>query len=86
MALKLAQFFYLKGQLDEMPLLLLDDLFGNLDPKRTRILLEMLQSDVIGQCLITAAQRDPFDLSVPFDRAENGSILVEAGYIQENVL
>lgn len=84
MALKLAQFFYLEAQLDETPLLLLDDLFGNLDPKRTRILLEMLQSDAVGQCLITAAQRDPFDANVPFDRAENQSICIAAGQVQEN--
>lgn len=67
MALKLAQYFYLQEKLGAPPILLLDDLFGNLDEKRTRIFLEMLQTDTVGQCLITAAQDRPFKTSMHFD-------------------
>src|SRR5690606_27788115 len=55
MALKLAQFFYLHDRLEEMPLLLLDDVFDTLDARRTKAFLDLLQSDAVGQSLITAA-------------------------------
>lgn len=67
MALKLAQYFYLQEQLNETPILLLDDLFGNLDENRTRIFLDMLQTETVGQCLITAAQDGPFKEAMHFD-------------------
>ncbi len=74
MALKLAQYFYLQEKLDEPPILLLDDLFGNLDEKRTRIFLQMLQTDSVGQCLITAAQDGPFRNVMHFDGSTHRAI------------
>ncbi len=81
MALKLAQFFYLKSQVDESPILLLDDLFGNLDSHRTRVFLELLHSDVVGQSLITAAQRAPFDETLSFAHDQNQALEVHEGAV-----
>lgn len=81
MALKLAQYFYLKAQIDESPILLLDDLFGNLDETRTQVFLELLDSDVIGQSIITAAQRAPFDKTLSFGTDDNRALYVDAGQV-----
>lgn len=59
LALKLAQYFYLKDRLEEAPILLLDDLFDNLDEQRVAQILSLLASETMGQSLITAAQREP---------------------------
>ena len=75
-ALKLAQFFYLHAELDEKPVLLLDDLFGSLDEARTRVFLDLLQTDVVGQSIITATSMKPFDIHVNFDGATHRSIPV----------
>ncbi len=61
MALKLAQYFYLQARSDTEPLLLLDDAFGKLDADRTDVFLDLLRSDAVGQSLITATHRAPFD-------------------------
>ena len=66
MALKLAQYFYLRDRGDAMPLLLLDDAFGKLDAPRTDVFLELLMSDVVGQSFITGTRRAPFDDTVDF--------------------
>lgn len=67
MALKLAQYLYLKDRLDTAPLLLLDDAFGKLDARRTRVFLELLTSDIVGQSMITATRRRPFAETINFD-------------------
>ena len=82
MALKLAQYFYLRDRLDEAPLLLLDDVFGNLDPRRTKAFLELLQTDAVGQSLITTTHRAPFEETVSFDQERLRSIAVKAGAVQ----
>jgi DNA replication and repair protein RecF len=82
MALKLAQYLYLHARLDESPILLLDDLFGNLDAKRTRVFLEMLQTEAVGQSLITAAQSTPFEKVITFDGARHRAQRIEHGTVQ----
>lgn len=81
MALKLAQYFYLRDRLEESPLLLLDDVFDNLDRARTDAFLDLLQSDQVGQSIITAARRDLFADAVPFERDEHGLITVRDGAV-----
>ena len=83
MALKLAQYFYLRAQLNEPPILLLDDLFGNLDSHRTGIFLELLQSESVGQSLITAAQFEPFQPWVEFDGKAHHAIKIRSGKVVE---
>lgn len=58
MALKLAQYDYLKNRTQEMPVLLLDDIFDNLDPDRITAFLDILASEAIGQSITTAARRE----------------------------
>ena len=79
MALKLAQYFYLQDRLEEAPLLLLDDAFGKLDADRTAAFLELLQSDEVGQSLITATARAPFESVVSFSRGSHRALRVAGG-------
>ncbi len=58
MALKLAQYAYLRERTEEMPILLLDDIFDNLDPERITAFLDILGSDSIGQSITTAARKE----------------------------
>ena len=83
MALKLAKYFYLRETLDETPLLLLDDVFGDLDPHRTEVFLRLFQRDDIGQTLVTAARREPFEGVVDFDGPEHSAHFVVDGTIAE---
>lgn len=82
MALKLAQYFYLQDRLDEKPILLLDDVFGSLDPGRIQSFLELLQTDDVGQTIMTATQPSPFDVLVPFDEPSHASIRVVSGHTE----
>ena len=76
MALKLAQYLYLHDRMEERPVLLLDDVFGNLDPIRTRIILSLLESESIGQSIISATHEAPFTDIVDFSAHENRSLRV----------
>ena len=84
MALKLAKYFYLRDRLSETPLLLLDDVFGDLDPHRSDVFLRLLQSDTIGQSLVTAARREPFDGAVDFTEPEHAALYVVHGTVTES--
>ena len=77
MALKLAQYFYLDDRSDTTPLLLLDDAFGKLDTRRTEVFLELLRSDAVGQSLITATSRAPFDRTLDFGAEAHRALAVE---------
>ncbi|MFN3596131.1 MAG: DNA replication/repair protein RecF [Rubricoccaceae bacterium] len=57
LVLRLATAFFLEDFLDEAPLLLVDDLFGTLDPQRSRAVRALLASDALGQSLVTTADR-----------------------------
>jgi len=65
MALKLAQYDYLRERLSERPVLLLDDVFDNLDPGRIEAFLNILQSDAVGQSITTAARREIVHAHLP---------------------
>jgi DNA replication and repair protein RecF len=58
-ALKAAEFAYLKERRTETPMMLLDDVFGELDDIRTRCLLQFLST--AGQAFITAATEALFN-------------------------
>jgi DNA replication and repair protein RecF len=81
MALQLAKYFYLQDKLDERPLLLLDDIFGDLDSRRTRIFLDLLVSEHIGQSIITAVESESFSEIINFGTEEHRLIHVEKGGI-----
>jgi DNA replication and repair protein RecF len=67
MALKLAQYQYLHEMTGEKPILLLDDVFDNLDGHRIGLILDLLQEPEMGQTVITAARRDILDRFLEYD-------------------
>jgi DNA replication and repair protein RecF len=58
-ALKLAEFFYLKNRCSETPILLLDDVLSELDEQRSRRLLEATAA--VGQVFITSTDEYALD-------------------------
>lgn len=82
LSLKLAQLHYYSDELDDLPILMLDDVFGDLDLKKTEILLEALQKHK-GQIFITSANPVPFKDYVTFDGTDNRFYKVNAGEVTE---
>lgn len=80
LALKLAQLLYFSDELDDLPIFLLDDVFGDLDAERTEVLLNALKEHA-GQTFVTAANPIPFDDYLTFDGEENRKYKVEQGNI-----
>ena len=57
-ALKAAEFYYLKEQCNETPLLLLDDIFSELDEHRSQRVVDLIQH--VGQTFITSTGEQMF--------------------------
>jgi DNA replication and repair protein RecF len=70
LSLKLAQLHYYSEELDDLPIFMLDDVFGDLDSNKIKILLTALQEHP-GQVFITAANPVPFAEFVDFDGERN---------------
>lgn len=71
-AVRLAQLLFLRDLTGEMPVLLLDDLFGTLDRARTRVLTGLLTDGTVGQSLVTHPERTDLAPLVDFgDDAPN---------------
>lgn len=83
-SLKLAQLHYYSDELDDLPIFMLDDVFGDLDPHKTEILLEALQAHE-GQVFITSANPVPFEDYVDFDSERNRFYKVENANIVESL-
>lgn len=81
LSLKLAQLFYFSEELDDLPIFLLDDVFGDLDEQRTDVLLNALVKHA-GQTFITSANPVPFDRYVDFDGEKNRRYRVSAGEVE----
>ncbi len=84
LALKLATFLYLKNRLDEFPVLLLDDVFAELDNKRTEVLAELIASETMGQSIITIAEIDAVLPFVPFNPDKDSLIGIENGSVNDS--
>jgi DNA replication and repair protein RecF len=80
LALKLAQLFYFSDELDDLPIFLLDDVFGDLDAHKIEVLLKAL-ADHPGQTFITSAHPVAFDDHVNFDGENNRIFQVEQGEV-----
>jgi DNA replication and repair protein RecF len=80
LSIKLAQLFYFSEHLDELPIFLLDDVFGDLDTQRTEVLLQAL-IDHAGQTFITSASPVLFDQFVAFDGVKNRKYTVKKGEV-----
>lgn len=57
-ALKLAQYSFLRTKKQYKPLLLLDDIFDKLDDKRTKKLMQLVSEDEFGQIFLTDTDAD----------------------------
>ncbi len=82
-ALRLAQYDWLKKQLNVQPVLLLDDIFDKLDQERVKKLLQLVSNNYFGQVLLT--DTDEPRLRAIFQTGDFDSKLfrVENGVIQE---
>ncbi len=81
LALKLAQLFYFTDELDDLPIFLLDDVFGDLDPHKIEVLLNAL-IDHAGQIFVTSANPIPFEEYVNFDGEKNRRWQIEEGVLE----
>ena len=86
LALRIAQALFLREHLDEAPLLLLDDVFGPLDQARSRVLLDLLLSQTVGQSVVTAARPEPFLAVAPLEARAHSVFHVEHGRVSPSVL
>ena len=66
-ALKIAEFFYLSERCAETPVILLDDVFTELDDTRARKLLSLIDS--LGQSFITTTNEQVFHNTIRWDDA-----------------
>ena len=80
MALKMAQLFYYTDELDDLPIMLLDDVFGNLDQQKIDVITETLTKHS-GQTFITSATDRPFTVSQFEDIDENAWYTVQDGVV-----
>lgn len=81
LSLKLAQLLYFSDELDDLPIFLLDDVFGDLDSTRTEVLLNALVEHA-GQTFITSANPIPFDKYITFDGNRNRKYRVDQGNVE----
>ena len=77
-ALKVAEFFYLRERCRETPVLLLDDVFSELDAQRSEKLLAMTAN--LGQTFITATDESRF-ASGPAATHSSGRFYVHQGTV-----
>jgi DNA replication and repair protein RecF len=75
-ALKIAEFRYVRQRREEAPLFLLDDVFSELDADRCRRILEL--GSALGQVLLTTTEESSLRGAVSWN-ADNRKFLIEQG-------
>lgn len=80
-SMKLAEFDYLREATRETPILLLDDVFSELDAMRAKRLLELIASGEFGQTFISSTTRESFDGMIEFSGDKNKMFIVESGRV-----
>ena len=83
MALKLAQFDFLKRTAGTVPLLLLDDLFDKLDARRVEQIIKLVAGDGFGQIFITDTNRSHLDRILQGVGGDYKIFCVEQGRVAE---
>ena len=83
-ALKLAQYVYLKRVTQVSPLLLLDDIFDRLDAQRVKNIVDLVASDEFGQVFITDTNRNHTDQLMAQVDSEVKIFNVEDGKVTSN--
>jgi DNA replication and repair protein RecF len=82
LALKLAQFEFIKNKKHTKPLLLLDDVYDKLDEARFRKLIELVSDDHFGQVFITDTHADRIRDLFAFNNIDKKIFLVENGVVE----
>ena len=82
LALKLAQFEFIKNQKQTYPLLLLDDVYDKLDEQRFTRLLELVSGDQFGQVFITDTHPERMEQVLTAREIENKIFLVNEQYLK----
>lgn len=80
-ALKLAQYIYLKNTVGLKPIFLIDDLFDKLDTRRVTNIIELLCTPDFGQIFITDTNRQHIDSILVSADVESKIFTVEQGQI-----
>ncbi|HMK38766.1 MAG TPA: DNA replication and repair protein RecF, partial [Bacteroidota bacterium] len=75
-AMKIAEYSYMREKRDESPMFLLDDVFSELDAGRVHRILEVAEG--LGQVMITTTEGRAFDGSLEWDN-DNRRYIVERG-------
>ena len=82
-ALKLAQFDFLKRTAGTVPLLLLDDLFDKLDASRVEQIVKLVAGEGFGQIFITDTNRSHLDRILQKVGSDYRIFRVESGRVTE---
>lgn len=82
LALKLAQFEFIKSKKHTKPLLLLDDIYDKLDEDRFKKLIDLVSSDDFGQVFITDTHPDRIRDLFAFSHIDRKIFLVEKGSVK----
>lgn len=85
-ALRLAQYDWLKRHLNVRPVLLLDDIFDKLDQQRVSKLLELVSNQYFGQVLVTDTDLERIQTIFKLHSMESKLFSVENGTIETLVL
>ena len=80
-AMKQAEFNFLRDATNETPILLLDDVFSELDASRSKKLLELIASGRFGQTFISSTTRENFDAMIDFSSNQHRLFVVGNGAI-----
>jgi DNA replication and repair protein RecF len=80
-SMKLAEFRYLHEATGETPILLLDDVFSELDKLRAEQLLDLAENGGFGQTFITSTDRAIFESKIDFAKGFHKLFLVERGSV-----
>lgn len=83
LALKLAQFEYLKNTSEIKPILLLDDIFDKLDSKRVSKIIELVSEERFGQIFITDTDREHLGSILKQMSTEYRIFKIENGKIED---
>ena len=82
-ALRLAQYDWLKKRLHVQPVLLLDDIFDKLDQERVKKLLQLVSNNYFGQVLVTDTDESRLRAIFQTGVFDSKLFLVEHGVIEE---
>lgn len=81
-ALRLAQYDWLKRNLDLKPILLLDDIFDKLDRNRVQRLMDLVSTDFFGQVLVTDTDEERIRLLFSENNLQGKMYHIDSGAVE----